>query len=130
MADRDNRLRPYASVLAVRDLATSCDYFRDALGFTIGWQEADDWRMLERGDIRLMLGHCPNERSASDVGDHSYIAYWHVDDVDALHTELTRRGALIRHPPIDRPWGQREMLLATPDGHRFVIGQTIARSQA
>jgi hypothetical protein len=28
--------------------------------------------------------------------------------------------------PADRPWGRREMALATPDGHRLMFGQHIA----
>ncbi len=124
-----NRLWHYASVLAVRDLAASTAYFRDVLGFTVGWADADDWRMLERGDVRLMLGHCPQERPASDIGARSYFAYWHIDDVGALHAEIAGRGAIIRQAPADRPWGQREMVIATPDGHRIVAGQILGKSQ-
>jgi uncharacterized glyoxalase superfamily protein PhnB len=47
------------------------------------------------------------------------------DDVDALHAEFVRRGAIIQQPPVDRPWGMREMAVATPDGHRMMIGQKI-----
>ncbi len=25
----------------------------------------------------------------------------------------------------DKPWGEREMLVATPDGHRIMVGQDI-----
>jgi uncharacterized glyoxalase superfamily protein PhnB len=40
-------------------------------------------------------------------------AYLHVDDVDALRAEFLQRGAIIRQPPTDRPWGMREMAIAT-----------------
>jgi uncharacterized glyoxalase superfamily protein PhnB len=46
-------------------------------------------------------------------------------DVDALHAEFLQRGAIILHLPTNQPWGKREMAIATPDGHRMMIGQTI-----
>jgi predicted enzyme related to lactoylglutathione lyase len=119
------RLEPYAHVLAVRDLERSAAYFRDVLGFTVGWAEATDWRLMERDGVRMMLGWCPKERSASEIGDHSYFAYVHVDDVDALHAEIAARGAIIRAAPADKPWNIREMHVATPEGHRLTFGQTL-----
>ncbi len=72
-----------------------------------------------------MLGRCPDAIKPADLGDHSYFAYLMVDDVDALHAEFMDREAIILHPPTDKPWGQREMAIATPDGHRMMIAQPI-----
>ncbi|MBV9783603.1 MAG: VOC family protein [Acidisphaera sp.] len=119
-------VRPYAFVLAVRDMDATAAYFRDALGFDVNWAEADDWRLLSRGQVRVMIGNCPGVTPAQEIGDHSYFGYLEVDDIHALHAELSRRGAIIRQPPADKPWGQREMLIATPDGHRMMVGQTLA----
>jgi len=120
-------LTHYACVLAVQDLAATSAYFADVLGFGEEWREADDWRLLARGTVKLMIGRCPDERPANAIGDHSYFAYFHVDDVDALHAEIAARGAIIRQAPADKPWGIREMEIATPDGHRMVIGQILPR---
>jgi predicted enzyme related to lactoylglutathione lyase len=124
MAKSDD-LRPYAFVLAVQDLARSAAYFEDVLGFRLEWKDADDFRLLCRGGVRMMIGHCPNEKPAREIGDHSYIAYLEIDDVDALHAEIAPRGAIIRQPPADKPWRMREMLIATPDGHRIMVGQPL-----
>ncbi|WER50575.1 hypothetical protein CupriaWKF_34265 [Cupriavidus sp. WKF15] len=48
-----------------------------------------------------------------------------MDDIDALHAEPASRGAIIVQPPADKPWGMREMALATPDGHRMMVGQEL-----
>lgn len=72
-----------------------------------------------------MLGRCPDALSPRDIGDHSYFAYILVDDVDALHAEFVGKGALILRAPEDKPWGRREMAIATPDGHRMMFGQSI-----
>jgi uncharacterized glyoxalase superfamily protein PhnB len=123
--DSKTALRPSAHVLAVPDLAATARYFQDALGFTTDWQDADNWHTLHRGTTRVMIGHCPDALPPAQLGDHSYFAYWHVDDVDALFTEWQAQGAIIVHAPTDKPWGMREMAIATPDGHRMMIGQNL-----
>jgi uncharacterized glyoxalase superfamily protein PhnB len=45
-----------------------------------------------------------------------------VQDVDALHEDYKRRGAIIRQPPTDFPWGVREMNVEDLDGHRLRMG--------
>jgi len=123
----DNRsLRPFAFVLAVRDFDATAKYFHEALGFDVQWIDASDWRLVSRGQVNVMIGRCPDVTPAREVGDHSYFAYLQVEDVDAMHAELSNRGAIIRMPPTDRPYGQREMVVATPDGHRMVIGQPLS----
>lgn len=121
-----NSLRSFTSVLAVQNLDRSTAYFRDMLGFQTDWNDAADWRLLSRGHVRIMLGSCPDALSASAIGDHSYFGYMEVDAVDVLHDEFVQRGALILSPPADRPYGMREFVVATPDGHRFVVGQPVA----
>lgn len=120
-----NALRTYAFVLAVADLGSAVRYFRDALGFSPEWGDGAHRQAVSRGGVRMMLGHCPDAMPPAETGDHSDFAYLHVDDVDALHAELAERGAVIRQAPADRPWGMREMAVATPDGHRMMIGQRI-----
>ena len=118
-------LQAHAFVLAVPDLDSSVGYFVNALGFRSEWRDGDNWQSLVRGDVRLMLGRCPDAIKPADLGDHSYFAYLMVDDLDALHAEFVNRRAIILHAPTDKPWGRREMAIATPDGHRMMIAQAI-----
>lgn len=127
VTDKPN-LQTYAFVLAVPDLPRSVAYFRDALGFGLDWVDGDNWATLSRGGARVMMGHCPDALPPGELGDHSYFAYLHVDDIDALHREWAARGALIGRAPHDTSWGMREMAVATPDGHRLMVGQTMARA--
>jgi catechol 2,3-dioxygenase-like lactoylglutathione lyase family enzyme len=121
-------LRTYAFVLAVPDLGSNVRYFQDVLGFTPEWGDGVNWKALARDSTRVMLGHCPNALSPAATGDHSYFGYVEVDDVDALHAEFAARGAIIKQIPADKEWGRREMHVATPDGHRIMFGQPIARA--
>lgn len=111
-------------VLAVRDLRASTTFYTDVLGFTQDF--ADDsgvWSFLSRASFKVMLGECPNDPPASDLGCHSYVAYVRVDGVDALYEELSRRGAEIISIPTTEPWGMREFAIRTPDGHRIRFGE-------
>jgi len=112
-------------VLAVRDLETSTRYYTEVLGFRRDPIDAEGWSFLTRDNVRVMLGECPDERPASELGNHSYIAYWNVDGVDEFHRELAARGALLTSEPNDKPWGLREFGLRTPDGHRIACGEEI-----
>ena len=111
---------PWAYVLAVQDLEKSAAFYRDVLGFQILWDEGTDWRLAKRGDVRLMIGHCPNDKRAADIGAHSWIGYVEVDAVDALHGELSARGAVCTQPR-DQPYGMREIVVTAPEGHRIVF---------
>ena len=118
-------LRPHAYVLAVHDLAASTAYFTQVLGFSKDWNDGDNWQALIRGGVRLMLGRCPDSLPAAQLGDHSYFGFFATDDVDALHAEFAARGALILSGPADKPWGWREMAVATPEGHRMMFAQVV-----
>ena len=121
----DPGLRPHAYVLAVRDLAGSTAYLVDGLGFAKEWNDGDNWQALVRGEVRIMLGRCPDAIPPADLGDHSYFAFLATEDVDALHREFVERGATIRSGPKDQPWGWREMAVVTPEGHRMMFAQAI-----
>ena len=118
------QISPWAFVLAVPDIARTAQYFRDVLGFQIRWEEATDWRLVERGSVRVMVGQCPNDIPAADLGSHNWFGYLETDDVGALYAEITARGARCT-APADRPYGMREIVVTTVDGHRIVFGQEI-----
>jgi len=114
------------TVLAVRDLARSTRFYLDVLGFQRDFGDGSDgWSFLSRGDFRVMLGECPDERPASELGNHSYVAYVLVEGVDQLYAELVGRGAVIPSAPATKPWGLREFGVHTPDGHRIQFGEPV-----
>ena len=46
-----------------------------------------------------------------------------VDDVDAMCTELERKGVRLLNGPIDRPWGVRTASFVDPGGHIWEIAK-------
>jgi len=97
----------------------------DVLGFQKHPINAEGWSFLTRDHFRVMLGECPDERHAGELGNHSYFAYWNVEGVDELYREFVGKGALVSSEPTNKPWGLREFGVSTPDGHRIVCGEDI-----
>lgn len=101
----------------------------DVLGFAEDPIASPGWVFLSRDAFHLMLGECRDEVPAGETANHSWFVHLLVDDVDALHAEVRARGAEVLSPPADRPYGLRECILRTPDGHRLVYGQSIRAPQ-
>ena len=116
-------IRAHRHVLAVPDLARSCAFYQQALGFTVHEMGDPGWRWLERDGCVLMLGECPDALPAQELGDHSYFAYWEVEDVQQAYERALAAGAEILKPPTAEAWGMKEMALRTVDGHRLMLGQ-------
>ena len=120
------RLEGTRLILAVRNLRTATDFYLRVLGFRREFgDESDGWSWLSRDNVRVGLGECADAVPASELGDHSYVAYITVDDVDGLYEDFLSRGARIRIPPETKPWGMREFALQTPEGHRMTFGSAI-----
>ena len=113
-------------VLAVPNLETSAAFYRDVLGFTIEEMGDPGWRMYVRDSCRIMAGECPDAIPAQDLGDHSYFAYFVVDEADAEYNRVITHNVDIIKPLRDEPWGMREFGLRTIDGHRIMLGQDLA----
>ena len=116
-------------VLAVRNLKESTQLYIDVLGFRCDFGDGSDgWSFLSRDNFKVMLGECPDEKPASELGDHSYVAYLTVEGLDQLHQELSAHGAQVISEPENEPWGVREFSIRTPDGHRIRFGEPIPAS--
>ena len=101
-------------ILRVADLDGSLAYYVDVLGFAVQWRDRG-FAQVGRGQASLML-------SQGDQGRAGTWVYVGVSDADALHAELRARGATVRHPPTNYPWGARELHVTDPDGHVLRFG--------
>lgn len=115
------------SVLAVRDLSKSTQFYCDVLGFQRDAVEAKGWSFLSRDSFKLMLGECADEVPAADTGNHSWFARVMVDGLDEYFDAVSSRGARVIAEPADRAYGLREFVVETPDGHRLMFAERIAQ---
>lgn len=101
-------------ILRVTDFESSVAYYMNVLGFSLDWRDGR-FGSVRRGDAALML--C--EGGQGHAGTWVYLS---ISDADALYDEVRSRGARIRHPPTNFPWGSRELHVFDPDGHVLRLG--------
>jgi uncharacterized glyoxalase superfamily protein PhnB len=108
------KLEQVTPILRVADVTTSIAYYCDRLGFETSFTYGDPptFAGVRRDAVEVFL--CKDGQG----NPGTWMSLW-VDDVDALHGELRRRGADIRQPPTNFDWGVREMNVGDPDDHRL-----------
>jgi catechol 2,3-dioxygenase-like lactoylglutathione lyase family enzyme len=118
-----------APFLLVDDVVRSGEYWRDVLGFNLGryFGEPPGFVIMQRNRARVMLRQAPaSARPALTTNTakqpEALDLYIWVSDVDALHAELTTRGATIVNPP-EAEDGRREMLVRDLDGYILCFGE-------
>jgi len=119
------KIRNHQFVLAVPDLDRSVDFYTQMLGFRAQPIEDPGWMFMVRDNCTIRLGECPDAIDPFELGDHSYFAFLHVDDVDGLYDHVRKNGGDVIREPRNESWGMREFPLRTIDGHRIMIGQKI-----
>ena len=122
--NKRSRIAGTRYVLAVKDLKKSGKFYEDQLGFTTIWN-GEGWQFLQREKIIIMLGECPDEKAASEIGDHSYFAYIDVEDIDTLYEEYLLKKVEVLSQLENKPWRQREFSIRTIDGHRITFGEEV-----
>jgi len=119
------KLQPPIPLFRIFDQALARAFYIDWLGFTIDWEHqftptAPRYLQISRDSVVLHL--------TEHFGDCSPGAkvLIHVDDVEALHEELTSRPNPKMNPSIaDAPWGARIMEVTDPFGNRLCFNQSL-----
>ena len=117
---------PTTPILRIFDEAAATAFYRDFLGFRIDWQhrfEADAplYMQVSRGACVL---HLSAHHGDCCPGAAMRIA---VDDLDALHAELSAKAYRHVRPGIERmPWGRRDMSIRDPFGNRLVFTTAVS----
>jgi catechol 2,3-dioxygenase-like lactoylglutathione lyase family enzyme len=110
--------------LFVADVAASCAYFSDVLGFRVvfTYGEPAFFAQVARGNARLNLRHV--DRAPIDSGmreDETLLSATltvaSAADIEALCEEVWRRGAQFFQPLRTEPWGTRTFIVRDPDGN-------------
>jgi uncharacterized glyoxalase superfamily protein PhnB len=109
-----NRFEKLVPVLNVASVSAAIGYYVDKLGFDKQWDWGDPptFGCVRRDEVEIFLS-----QEGADAGTTAVSIF--VQDVDALHEDYKRRGAIIRRPPTDMPWGVRRMDVQDPDGNQL-----------
>lgn len=114
--DPSRQLRRLLPELPFTDVRAGVEYYQRVLGFRVNYAEGDVG-VMDRDDVTLVL----IKRTDRHAGIGSCYAY--VNNADALHAELTRRGANVQGAPVSHPWGLRDFQVLDLEGNRITFGQ-------
>ncbi|MCB1478433.1 MAG: VOC family protein [Rhodobiaceae bacterium] len=123
-------LRYGATMVPVRDVARSVDFYVLKMGFTVVFQAQDNSvANVHRGPVHIHLQACDDE-AVLKVTAENIAVYIEVDGLDALWLELAPRLSKLPQgsvrPPFDQSYGMREFHVKDPDGMLMFFGEEIA----
>jgi len=105
-------------MLGVRDMDRSVAFYRDALGLPVQFA-SPEFTFLDGGGLALVLHRMPDLPDAPEPRRSEIVLQ--VEDVDAAHQELSRRGVAFRVEPRRVTGESFAADFRDPDGHVLSI---------
>jgi len=104
---------PPVGELPVADVERAQAYYRDVLGFVVGWLEPDKGMgSVSRDKAVIFLRR--------REGSFEPVVHWvYSEDIEASYAEMQGVGAKIVDPLELKPWGIRQFTVADLDGNLF-----------
>jgi uncharacterized glyoxalase superfamily protein PhnB len=116
-----------ASVLLVRDVVSSSNWYKEKLGFEIEglYGNPISFCILERDNQSLMLCNAPADKILPNrkIVKNIWNVYYWVDDVEKICEEFKISGATIDYELCIKPYGVKEFGIIDPDGYDIAFGQ-------
>ncbi len=106
--------------IGVSDVQKTVEYYRDVLGFEILWlwQDPPKHAAVRRGAAEIHFF-----RGATKV--HNAYVYLKVQEIDALHADLTEKKVPELTPLKSKPWGMKEFDLHDLNGLQLRFAQPV-----
>ena len=114
------------TVLTVSDIAASLAYYRDKLGFDLAFEYGNPTSYAGVCSGKVTLHLIAASRTPRQPG-HGAVAL-DVDDVDALHADLLKRGAKVLKVPANHDYSLRTFDVADLDGNMLFFGMEIPKT--
>jgi catechol 2,3-dioxygenase-like lactoylglutathione lyase family enzyme len=120
-----------AITLFTEDLDGAKRFYQDAFGLPVAYEDENSAVFkLANTVINLLRTTAAGELiEPGTVGGHDagarFVLTIGVNDVDAVCTELGRRGVRLLNGPMNRPWGIRTASFTDPGGHIWEIAQDL-----
>ncbi len=123
-------------LLNVRDGEASIAFYKDALGFSVINEFADDddmhWATLENGSIKLMINQRQKSASPTRIERETFqgvVFYFEVESAHRFYRSMHSRGFPVTEPEA-MPYGVDECYLRDPDGYElaFISPTDLARN--
>ncbi len=119
----------FAITLFVEDLKVARQFYREVFGLPVVFEDNNSC-VFKIGDTLINLLKTtaagvliePAAVASCEAGSRLVFTI-HVDDVDAMCSQLTARGVELLNGPMDRPWGVRTASFVDPGGHIWEIAR-------
>ena len=119
----------FAITLFVEDLPAAKQFYIRVFGLPVNYED-DNSAVFKFGSTLINLLKTtaarelvePAQVANRDAGSR-FVFTIHVDNVDAMCTELTARGVELLNGPMDRPWGIRTASFIDPGGYIWEIAK-------
>jgi lactoylglutathione lyase len=115
----------------VEDLKSTKSFYQEVFGLSVVYED-DVSAVFKFGNMGINLLEIPAARELIDPGTVAsreagsrFQFTISVDDVDAICTELNKRGVALLNGPMNRPWGIRTASFTDPGGHIWEIAQQL-----
>lgn len=113
-------MRSSTTVMTVRDVLQARDYYRDKLGFDVAFEHGTPTFYVGLCSGKVDLHLVAATETPRQPGHGAAVIF--VDDVDALHADLVKRGAKVLKEPKDYDYGLRDFDVADLDGNMIFFG--------
>lgn len=109
-------------IIAVGSVDTARDFYVNTLGFThmmgvVGKDGGLDFCSVVLGDAQVMFTRGRPAAANAAAGPQAVEIYLEVEDVDALHARLQKKGVRIVDPLTLQWWGDRTFKVQDPNGY-------------
>lgn len=127
------RVLATSPVLVVDDVPASAAFFRDVLGFTLGFltDQPHGFANVDRNgfEVHLVQSNAPGARNSAPAASiHSSDLFVRVENVDAAFEQMRKAGAETDGPPEDRVYEFRDFGVRDPNGYWLRFGQALGGS--
>lgn len=119
----------FAVTLFVEDLETVKQFYQKVFDLPVDFEDPNS-AVFNFGNTLinlLKISQAPELVTPAKVASHEagsrFVFTLHVDDVDAMCAELSKRGVTLLNGPMDRPWGIRTASFQDPAGHIWEIAK-------
>lgn len=119
----------FAITLFVEDLEAAKQFYQKVFDLPVDFEDPNS-AVFNFGNTLinlLQISQAPElvtpAKVASREAGSRFVFTIHVDDVDAMCAELSKRGVTLLNGPMDRPWGIRTASFQDPAGHIWEIAK-------
>lgn len=136
MALKTNRSMPRAvatPALVYRDMDKAVEWLTHTLGFRVEWHLPDHGALLSLGDGEVFI-RPPRGKQLAEVESLGGAScrgsiLWRLEGdppyLESLHQRVVRAGAEVLRAPVDEVYGERQFVVADPEGHHWTFSVTL-----